>query len=156
VGDQMSIHRIGFGFLLPSAIALSLLTPSNYALGQGKADRSQKTAVVCTRDRADRAKEADAKIARQIRISVQKPDRLTHLGSFQVEIEFPQQTNVASQGFGVIVGISENATIENSDDVLVTPRGQSIGYALTTDTLKEMQRASVQFSSQTPDGPKTT
>src|SRR6185436_19030033 len=152
----MSIHRIGFGFLLPSAIALSLLTPSNHALGQGKADRSPKTAVVCTRDRADRAKEADAKIARQIRISVQKPDRLTHLGSFQVEIEFPQQTNVASQGFGVIVGISENATIENSNDVLVTPRGQSIGYALTTDTLKEMQRASVQFSSQAPDGPKTT
>ena len=152
----MSIHRIGFGFLLLSATALSLLTPSNHALGQGKADRSQKTAVVCTRDRADRAKEADAKIARQIRISVQKPDRLNHLGSFQVEIEFPQLTNVATQGIGVIVGISENATIESSDDVLVTPRGQSIGYALTTDTLKEMQRASVQFSSQTPDGPKTT
>jgi len=38
----MSIHRIGFGFLLPSAIALSLLTPSNYALGQGRQTEAKK------------------------------------------------------------------------------------------------------------------
>ncbi|SCB51879.1 Caspase domain-containing protein [Bradyrhizobium yuanmingense] len=151
--------KLSYLVILVFVVAQASLVAINRASAQTSMVKQGTPQAGCTKEISDQAKDADTKIAREIKVSIRKPESLVQFGLFQVEIELPPQIVAKTDGVGVIVGLSENASIEDADeDIVQTRSGAAVGYTFATNTFKDMQRASVQFTTfhsdqvQTPWG----